>query len=422
MSTLRTYYYRVLLPHGRLTSGWTRLAVELDHSVRLRLERETDGTVLTLLRMPAWLSGGLDLVQHLFKRQIRSEDLAGFLRDMSLMLAAGVPTLEALRTLVAEGEAGGNPSMSRMASVMADDLNSGVTITESFNRRPDVFPETVRNLVAIGDESGTLDKMMGEAAEHIERILHIKRDIRTALIYPVFVFATIFAVAGFWIYYVVPSMAELFKQLNAKLPALTQSLVKFSNAVVNNGWAVLLVLVVLIVAAVLALRHLPSVRRGLHECLHRLPVARVLMTSSGMAHMTEHLAILVRAGIDFVTCLNVLTRTTQNQYYRYRLLKVKQSVERGDGIAVSMRRVGGFPAMAVRMIAVGEESGNLDIQLTHLASDYRKRLDIVVKSLSEIIKPVVILLAGALFLFLIVALLLPVYDLIRQSVRQSLGN
>ena len=87
-----------------------------------------------------------------------------------------------------------------------------------------------------------------------------------------------------------------------------------------------------------------------------------------------------------------------------------------------MRRVGGFPAMAVRMIAVGEDSGNLDVQLTHLAADYRKRLDVVVKSLSEIIKPVVILLAGALFIFLIVALLLPVYDLIRQSVRQSLGS
>lgn len=422
MTTLRTYYYRVLLPHGRVSAGWTRIAVELDHSVRLRLERETDGTVLTLLRIPAWLSGGLELVQHLFRRQIRSEDLAGFLRDMSLMLAAGVPTLEALRTLVAEGEAGGNPTMSRMANAMADDLNSGVTITESFNRRPDIFPETVRYLVAIGDESGTLDRMLGEAAEHIERMLYIKRDIRTALIYPAFVFATIFAVAGFWIYYVVPSMAELFKQLNAKLPALTQGLVSFSNAVVSHGWIVLLLLVVLIIAAVLAVRHLPWVHRGLHESLHRLPVARVLMTSSGMAHMTEHLAILVRAGLDFVTCLNVLIRTTQNQHYRYRLVKVKQSVERGDGIAVSMRRVGGFPAMAVRMIAVGEESGNLDVQLTHLAADYRKRLESVVKSLSEIIKPIIILMAGALFLFLIVALLLPVYDLIRQSVRQSLGS
>ena len=97
-------------------------------------------------------------------------------------------------------------------------------------------------------------------------------------------------------------------------------------------------------------------------------------------------------------------------------------VARGEGIGASMRRVGGFPAMAVRMIAVGEESGSLDKQLDRLATEYRKRLDVVVKSLGEIIKPALILLAGALFIFLIVALLLPIYDLVRQSVNHSLGG
>jgi general secretion pathway protein F/type IV pilus assembly protein PilC len=141
-----------------------------------------------------------------------------------------------------------------------------------------------------------------------------------------------------------------------------------------------------------------------------------------MAHLTEHLAILVRAGLDFVSALDVLARSTQDRYYQRRLIQVRELVSRGEGIASSMRRTGGFPAMAVRMVAVGEESGSLDVQLTHLAGEYRKRLEILVKSLAEIIKPAVILLAGALFLFLIVALLLPVYDLVQQSVRQSLGG
>jgi general secretion pathway protein F/type IV pilus assembly protein PilC len=159
----------------------------------------------------------------------------------------------------------------------------------------------------------------------------------------------------------------------------------------------------------------------MHETLHRIPILQVIMTSSSMAHITEHLAILVRAGLDFVTCLKVLERSTQNLYYQRRLVRVRESVERGGGIADSMRSVGGFPAMAVRMIAVGESSGSLDAQLTHLAVEYRKRLDVLIKSLFELIKPLVILVAGALFLFLVVALLLPVYDLVRQSVNQSLG-
>lgn len=422
MSILKTYYYRVLLPHGRVRHGMLRLAVELDYSARLRLEQETGGLVLTLWRLPAWVTSGTDLLRRVGRADVRPEDLAGFLRDMGLMLGAGVPAPEALRTLVDEGEASGNKATSFIARRMLDDLNAGVTVTESFNRQPDVFPETVRNLVAIGDQSGTLNRMLTEAAEHVERMLNIRRDIRTALIYPAFVFATIFAVAGFWIYYVVPNMARLFRQLNAKLPPLTQALVSFADVLAAHAVLALVVLFIVSVVSVMTVRHLPGARRALHETLHRLPISRVLMTSSGMAHLTEHLAILVRAGLDFVTCLNVLSRTTRDQHYQVRLDKVRASVERGDGIAVSMRRVGGFPAMATRMIAVGEESGSLDVQLTHLAAEYRKRLEIVVKSLAEIVKPVVILLAGGLFLFLIVALLLPVYDLVRQSVNQSLGG
>ena len=422
MSVLKTYYYRVLMPHGQVRHGVLRLAVERDHSARLRLERETDGIVLTLWRIPALLSGSMDLLRQLGRSHVRTEDLAGFLRDMGLMLTAGVPALEALRTLVEEGQATGTKAISQIASRMVDDLNAGVTMTESFNRHPDIFPETVRNLVSIGDQSGTLDRMLGEAAEHVERMLNIKRDIRTALIYPVFVFATIFGVAGFWIYYVVPNMARLFKQLNAKLPPLTQGLVDFSDTVVNHAFLVLVAAVCVVVGLVVAVREIPAVRRTWYEVLHRLPITRVLMTSSGMAHITEHLAILVRAGLDFVTCLNVLARTTKDHYYKRRLISVRESVERGDGIAVSMRRIGGFPAMAVRMMAVGEESGSLDVQLTHLAKEYRKRLEILVKSLAEIIKPAVILLAGALFVFLIVALLLPVYDLVRQSTNQAMGG
>lgn len=422
MNTLKTYYFRVLLPNGQVKSGLLRLAVERDHSARLRIERESEGTVLTLKCLPYWISIPVDMLRRMGRRNVSPEDMAGFLRDMGLMLGAGVPALEALRTMVEEGDATGNKAISQMAKRMQDDLGGGISIADSLSRYPDIFPETVRNLVSVGDQSGTLPLMLGEAAAHVERTLGIRRDIRTALIYPIFVFATILGVAGFWIYYVVPNIAQLFKQMNAKLPPLTLALVSFSDFLVSHAILVFIVIVAMLTTLVLVVRHIPAARHSLHETLHRIPIARVLITSAGMAQLTEHLAILVRSGMDFVSCLKVLSRTTQDQYYHWRLVSVRESVERGTGIAVSMRSVGGFPAMAVRMIAVGEESGNLDTQLTYLANEYRKRLEIVVKSLFEILKPVVVLLAGALFLFLIVALLLPVYDLVRQSMNSSLGK
>lgn len=422
MSTagLRTYFYRVLLPHGKVQSGFLRLLVERDHSARLRLEQQTEGTVLTLKRLPQWMSMLDDLRRKLFAGHVRPVDLAGFLRDMGIMLDAGVPMMEALRTLIEDQS--GHPGVADIARRVHTDMGSGMRITQSFSRHPDVFPETVRNLAEIGDESGALPRMLLESAAHVERLIDIKRDIRTAMIYPTLVLASIMAVGFFWLYYVVPNLAQLFKQLRAKLPPLTQWLINVSDVLVQYLLLVAIGVVLLVVGLVWLYRSVPRFKQGCHELMHRLPILRTLSTSSGMAFITEHLSLLVRAGLDFMMSLDVLSRATSNEYYRARLIKVRDGVARGEGIGASMRRVGGFPPMAVRMISVGEESGSLEKQLDRLSDEYRKRLDVVVKSLGEIIKPALILLAGGLFIFLIVALLLPIYDLVRQSVSQSMGG
>lgn len=421
MAAVHSYFYRVLLPHGAMQRGLLRLAVERELSARLRLEAQTDGTVITLWRLPNWLAFVVDWLARLFRNRLRDEDLVGFLRDLGLMMGAGVPAMEALRTLIDEGDQGNQRAVAQLARHIRDDLNGGVGLTESFNRHPDVFPETVRNLVAIGEQSGTMDRMLREAAEHVERMIHIRRDIRTALIYPAFVFATIIGVAFFWIYYVVPNMARLFKQLQAKLPPITVALVDFADLVTTHLPWLTLAVVLLVFVAVVAFRQSERVQLVTYSVMHRVPIIRNLLTCSGMAHITEHLAILVRAGLDLMASLHTLSRATKDRYYRVRLEQVAAAVGRGESVAQSMRRVGGFPAMAVRMVAVGEGAGSLDEQLQHLANEYRKRLDVLVRSLAEIFKPVIILIAGGIFIFLIVALLLPIYDLVRQTVAQSLG-
>ncbi|QOC22173.1 type II secretion system F family protein [Wenzhouxiangella sp. AB-CW3] len=422
MSRLNTYYYRILKPDGGVRTGFYRLAVERDFSARVRLEREQDAVVLSLWRLPQVFTGIHAFVRGLFQSDIRPEELAGFLRDLGVMLRAGIPALDALSTLIGEGDTAGSRRVARVASSMLEDLDAGVSVSEAFERRPDVFPETVRNLIRIGDQSGNLDRMLLESASHVERMINVRRDVRTALIYPVVVFASIFAVALFWIYYVLPAMQDLFLQLNAELPALTVTVMNLAGASGDHVWTSLIVVVMTVLGLYWLFRHHEPSRYVLHRTLHRLPVSRVIVTSAGMAQLTEHLGILVRGGLDMVSSLDVLGRSTSDLYYRRRLQEVRESVMRGESVARSMRVAGGFPAMAVRMIGVGEESGSLDEQLTHLADEYRRRLEVVVRSLAEIIKPAVILVAGALFIFLVIALLIPVYDLIQQSVTQGMGG
>ena len=196
MSTgLRTYFYRVLLPNGKVERGFLRMLVERDHSVQLRLEARTEGTVLSLVRLPMWVTALNDFRVKLFRRNLHSQDLAGFLRDMGIMLDAGVPVTEALSTLIEDQS--GQSGVGEIARRVHTDLGSGMRMPQSFARHPDVFPETVRNLAEIGDQSGSLPKMLLESAAHTERLIDIRRDIRTALIYPVMVFATIIGVGFF---------------------------------------------------------------------------------------------------------------------------------------------------------------------------------------------------------------------------------
>jgi type II secretory pathway component PulF len=419
-NSLNLYFYRLLTSYGKIRYGLTKALVDNEQSVKTRIELRTEGTVLNLQRLPGWLFFVYELPGRLFRSRAKFEDLAGFLRDFGVMLTAGVPALDALKTLAEEDA--GTPGVASIAKQISEDLDAGMRIPQSFRRHPDIFPEAVQNLSELGDNSGEIAKMMVESAAHVERLIDIKRDISTALIYPFFVMTTILGVGLFWLYYVVPNMAQLFKQMQAKLPPITQWLISISDVLVNYLLLTVILFVVAIGLVIFFYRKSGAFKFMLHKLAHRIPIIKNIAVASGMAFITEYLALLIKAGMDFLSSLEVLSRATTNQYYRDRLIKVRDGVARGEGIAAAMRRIGGFPPMAVRMIAVGEEAGSLDKQLDQLSKEYKKRLDVLVRSLAEVIKPLLILIAGGMFIFLVVALLLPIYDLVRQSVGSSLGR
>lgn len=411
---MNTYAYRLLLSNGRTRSGMLRLMVERDLSAKLWLERHFDAVVLRLYRLPNWIAAALGTAGGITGHTLPPIELSGLLRDMAVMVRAGVPIIEALHAIAEESDAS-QKRIAATARLLISALDAGAPVSEAFNRHPNIFPESVRNLMAIGEESGTIDRMLLEAAEHIERMTALGRNMRQALIYPAFVFATIFGAALFWIYYVIPNLAGLFSQMQVKLPAVTRAVLQLSKWLEGNAAPSFMLMAGIVVGAWLLLRLNLGARKFLFSQAHRLPIARVLVTAAGMAFITEHLAILIAAGVDIMRSLGVLERSLSDEYYRERISKVRIAVDRGELLAAAMRQVGGFPPMALRMIAVGEETGSLDRQLTHLAQEYRQRLAHLIATLSEVIKPVIILVAGTFFLLLVVALLLPIYDLVRQA-------
>lgn len=412
---MKVYYYRVLLTNGKLRSGIVKLSVERDASARLWLEKNYNATVVFLFRFPPWLAEVQHSVSGLLRPSIRPKELSGMLRDLAVMTNSGIPVLEAIHAVAEETGGRGRNNVARVGLRLLEDLDAGATISEAFARQPDVFPETVRNLVLIGNETGTMDRMLLEAAEHLERIAGMSADIKQAMIYPAFVFAAIFGAAAFWIYYVIPNLVGLFRQMNAELPRLTIVVLAGAAWLTEHFGVVTIGLLSLILGFWLGWRYSWRLRRAVFYLLHKLPVSKTIVTSSGLAFFAEYLAILIHAGLDMVTSLSILGRAMGDEYYRDRIVAIRQILERGERVSVAMRQVGGFPPMMMRMVSVGEETGTLDKQLAYLAKEYSTRLERVVAMLAEIIKPLIILFAGAVFALLIVALLLPVYDLVRQS-------
>lgn len=416
---MNTYFYRVLLANGRTRYGMLRLMVERDLSAKVWLERHYEAVVLQLYRLPYWLASLIGAGGTLGQK-LPPVELSGLLRDLAVMTKAGVPIIESLKAISEETDT----SQKRIAStarLLMSALDAGAPISEAFNRHPNIFPESVRNLMEIGEESGTVDKMLLEAAEHIERMTALSRNMRQALIYPAFVFATMLGAALFWIYYVIPNLAGLFLQMRVKLPKITLLVLEISKWMEGNANASLFVILGSLFLIWLLIKLHPGVRKLTFSIAHRLPILRTLVTASGMAFITEHLAIMIASGVDIMRSLGVLERALRDEYYKERIKNVRTAVERGDLLASAMRQVGGFPPMALRMIAVGEETGSLDKQLKQLAQEYRMRLAHLIASLSEIIKPVIILMAGLFFILLIVALLLPIYDLVRQASLMNMG-
>jgi type II secretory pathway component PulF len=409
------YYYQVLTPTGRAKTGLTAISVELDASARLWLEKTHDGIVLRLYRLPDWASDILQTSRKVFRSAIKPAELAGLLRDLAVMTSSGIPIFEAVKAIAEDQGSESGKRVERVCVQLLEDLHAGSALSIAFGRQSDVFPTTVLSLAEIGDATGTMHQMLMESASHLDRLISLKADARQAMIYPIFSFLAIFGAGGFWIAYVLPKLVGLFKQMNAKLPPLTVAVMAFSEWM-NAHWPLVFVGIAgSMTVAVLAWRNSLRLRRRVMKVLHRTPIVRTVLVSSGLAFFSEYLSLLIRSGIDVISSLGILERSLQNLYYKERVVRIRQFVERGDRISFAMRQVGGFPSMMVRMIAVGEDSGTLDRQLTYLSDEYSARLKRTVGMLAEVIKPVIVVIAGAVFLLLIVALLLPVYDLVRQT-------
>jgi len=401
------FRYKLIAPTGELLSGVVRLPYKDVMSAISHLER--DGCITIYVKKLGRVLG--KLVSFRLRKKLSRSFQAEVLSNISLMLRSGVPLTTALEETAVSSEV---PEVASDFNDMITSIQGGATFSDAADKYRRIFPETVIYLIRIGEETGKLSEMLKDASDHLKRIQNIVSDTKQALLYPTFVLVAMSAGFLFWFYYVVPKILTLFKEMDVSLPPITIYVMNASYFVQDYFFYILSALVLTILSILIGRKFSRRFRKIIDALLLKLPLSGTIISASVLAFITEYFSLLINVGMDILQSMTILKASIKNEIYREKLGEVKDILKKGEGIADSFKAAFIFPAFVVRMLSIGEMSGTLSEQLAYIAEEYRNKLNIIVTTIGKTLEPVVLVVAGTMFAIIIVALLLPIYDLVSQ--------
>jgi type IV pilus assembly protein PilC len=348
---------------------------------------------------------------ELTQSRIKAANLMHLSRQLSAFLRAGIPILDAIRTI---GEENDNAAVRRVLAAVGEDLRSGLTLSEAVDKHPSDFPDWYRGILRSAELTGKLDTVLDQLSAYIERDVEARRKVKTAMTYPAIVFAMSIGTIVVLSVFVLPKFESFFASLDAELPLPTRMLLGTTRFLGTWWWLIVTALAVLVLAGLLALRT-DSGRYGWHRIELRIPVVGEAVRYSKIERFTRLLASMVNAGVPLPVAMEVATSSLNNLVFERTLAGVRDAMLRGEGLAQPISATRLFPGIASQMIRVGEDTGTLDTQLEVAATFYERELDYKVAKVTSIIEPVVITVMGAIVGFVAVALVSAMYGIFRTA-------
>ena len=342
------------------------------------------------------------------KKKIKPMDIALFTRQMATMMKAGVPLVQAFE-IVSDGLE--NPSMREVVLKLKADVESGNNFAGALRQHPRLFDDLYCSLIESGEASGSLETMLDRVALYKEKTEALKQKIKKAVKYPIAVICVAVVVTGILLVKVVPTFQELFQGFGAELPAFTQFVINLSEGLQSNFLIVLIVGVALILGFTEARKRSQGFHDAVDRMLLRIPVVGPITHKATVARFARTLSTTFAAGVPLIEALDACAGATGNVVYRRAVLQVKEDVATGQQLQFAMRSTGVFPAMALQMTAIGEESGALDAMLAKVATYYEDEVDNLVDGLTSMLEPLIMAILGVLIGGLIIAMYLPIFQL-----------
>lgn len=384
---------------GELQSGQIDLASHDDVVAHLRKNRMI---VVKVQQAPK------DIKFDLFGKGISTRDIVIFTRQFATMINSGLPLVQALDILAEQSE---NKSLKEVTRSVVYDVESGHTLADALRKHPKAFTELYVNMVAAGEAGGILDTILLRLATFMEKNDALVRKVKGAMIYP----AVIFSVAGMAIVillvFVIPVFQDMFSGIGQQLPMPTRIVIGASNVLKGYWWAIGggLALSFWLIKKYYAT---PSGKLNLDKLLLNVPVLGDLIRKSAVSRFTRTLGTLIASGVSILDGLEITAKTAGNRVIHDAVMESRASIAGGETIAAPLQKSKVFPPMVISMIAVGEQTGGLDEMLSKIADFYDEEVDAAVEALLSLMEPVMIVVLGVVVGGMIIAMYLPIFNMI----------
>lgn len=341
------------------------------------------------------------------RKGINIEDIMVFSRQMATMVDAGIPLVSALDIL---GEQIEKKSFSEVVCRVRDDVETGSSLSEALAKHQRVFSSLFVNMVKAGESSGMLDEIMDRLATYLEKTNNLQKKVRSALIYPSIISGMAVIITTVLLLKVIPVFKEIFAGFGAALPKPTQVLISISDGLRKYFFFVISVIAILIF---LVSRYSKTDRGSLRidSFLLNMPVFGMLLRKVAVSKFTRTLSTLVKSGVPILNSLEIVGRTAGNRVIEQAVIKIRSGIKDGMNIAEPLSKSAVFPPMVVRMVSVGEQTGELEKMLSKIADFYDAEVDAAVSGLTSIIEPLIIVFLGVVIGTIVICMFLPIFKI-----------
>lgn len=340
-------------------------------------------------------------------RRVKLDDLVIFSRQLATMVDSGISLVQSLSILSEQSD---NATLSTTTLYLKKDIESGFSFCNALAKHPQVFSDLYINMAKAGETSGKLDEILDRLASYLEKASALQRKVRSSLIYPAVVISLALIITIVLLVKVVPIFKNIFDTLGGTLPLPTQILINISD-IMRRYFPFVLVGFAVIVFLLKKYISTPRGRYKFDRTLLQLPVFGPLFKKVAIARFSRTLATLVRSGVPILNALNIVGKTSGNKVVEEIVLNACTSIKEGEPISVPLSKENVFPPMVVRMISVGEQTGQLEKMLNKIADFYEEQVDAAVSGLVSMIEPLVIAFLGVVIGSIVIALFLPIFKI-----------